>query len=162
MSKKDGEDDLLKVRSSRKVYIPVYLMIFILLFTIGAIKYMGRELNSFAFRITLIFSVLCMLMTESHRFRNLYEINNSSLIHTKGILFQSTKRTDLLSVSDAEIKQNPWQRMLNYGTVEAAVFSKDSMTVMHDIDKPMEFVVFLEGKMANKRGAGGQQRGGRK
>ncbi len=150
MPKKEA-GEVLKVRSSRKVYILVYLMIFILLLTVAFIKFTGRELNALGFRVVLIFSVLCILMTESHRFQNLYEINDRSLIHIKGILFQSTKRTDLLSVSDAEIKQNPWQRMLNYGTVEAAVFSKESMTVMRNIDRPLEFANFLEKKMAEKR-----------
>ncbi len=154
MPKKKEESEVLKVRSSRKMYILVYLMILILLSTVAVIKFTGRELNTFALRIVLIFSVLCILVTESHRFQNLYEINDTSLIHIKGILFQSTKRTDLLAVSDAEIKQNPWQRMLNYGTVEVAVFSKESMTAMHDINRPLEVVTFLEQKIADKRTSG--------
>ena len=126
----------MKVRTSRKTYFFIYVMIFILIVTIVVIQFSGKELNKLAFRAVLVFSAILIIFTEIHRFRNLYEINSHSLIHSKGIFVKKTKRVDLLSVSDADSKQNPWQRLLNYGDVAVNLYSGGSAVPVKNINNP--------------------------
>lgn len=143
------DEEVLKIRNSRKIYVPVYLMIFILVFAVGFIKYSGKELNMFAFKLAVIFSILGIIFTETHRLRSLYEINDNFFVHIKGIFFKTTKRTDLSVISDVVIKQNPWQTIFGYGNVNVVVFSE--VTPIKNVNKPMEIVSFLEKKMALRR-----------
>lgn len=146
-----GEIKRLKVRNSRKLYIPLYFMIIILFLTIGFIKMSGKEINDLAFRAIIIFSLAILVFTEFHRIRNSYEINSNSLIASKGILNKNIKKVDLLSISDVDSHQNIWQRMLNFGDVNARLFSKDSATSMKNISNPVKFANFLEKMMSERR-----------
>lgn len=149
------EEDVLITRNSRKLYIPLYVMLTILFGTIAFIQFSGRDLNFMAVQATLIFTFFLFVTTELHRLGNLYEIHPSSLVHVKGILKKITRRTDLSAVSDADISQNLWQMMLGYGNVSVRVFSQDSAMRVRNISKPAVFVNFLETNMHKKRGSGG-------
>ena len=155
------EKSVMRLRTSRKTYFFIYLMIFILMSTVIFIKISGKELNKLVFEGVLAFSAILIILTEIHRFKNLYEINSHSLIHSKGIFVRKTKRVDLLSVSDADAKRNPWQRMLNYGDVNVNLYSGGSSVPVKNINNPEKFVDFLEEKMSEKRieeGGGGMKR----
>src|SRR3989344_7577740 len=145
------KEEILKTRVSRKTYILFYLMIAVLAGLAVFTAVSGRELNSLVLWAIVIFSLVGILFTETHRLENLYEINDQSVIHVKGIFFKNTKRTDLLAVSDAELKQGPWQTLLNFGDVDVAVFSRESTTAVRNINNPMAFINFLERKMTEKR-----------
>lgn len=150
----ENDDNVIRVRVSRKTYFPVYLMIAILFLTLAYLQFSGKEINFLAFKMVLIFTIGAFLFTEGHRYQNLYAIDGQSLIHANGIFFKTTKRTDLTSVSDVELKQNPWQMLLDYGTVEVSVFSKENTTHVKGIDHPLEFMTFLQNKMAKKHTLG--------
>ena len=148
----------MRVRNSRKLYLPIYFMIFILIFTMTIIKISGKELSKFALEAVLAFSATLIIFTEIHRFVNLYEINQNSLIHSKGIFVKKTKRVDLLSISDADSKQNPWQWLFKYGDVNINLFSGYNAVPVKTINHPKKFVDFLEEKTKKKRieeGVGG-------
>ena len=142
------EGEVLSIRNSRKIYIPVYTMIFILFFAVGFIKYQGKDLNDFAFKSVLIFSAAGIVWTEIHRMKNKYEITDYAVIRIKGIIFKTIKKTDIHALSDAELKQNPWQMMLGIGDVSANAFSE--LNVLKNVDKPHEVIKFLEEKMTKK------------
>ena len=161
-AEEEDEDETMRVRISRKIYFPIYLMIAILILTLAYIQFSGKEINPLAFKAVLIFTMGAFLFTEGHRYQNLYAIDNQSIIHIKGILFKKTKRTDLTSVSDVELIQNPWQLLLNYGNVEVSVFSKDNSTNVKNINHPLEFMTFLQGKMARKHSFNPPVQGGGK
>ena len=144
--------EMIKLRTSRKAYFPVYLMIFILLFAVIAIKVSGKEINQFALNLVLIFSAALIIFIEVHRLKDLYEINNTALVHSVGILSRKTRKVDLISVSDADSKQTAWQRILNYGDVAARMFSQDSTLLVKNIHNPVKFADFLEMKMDEKNG----------
>ena len=148
------EEEAYITRNSRKLYIPVYIMIFVLFATITFIQFSGKELSLLAVQATVIFSLFIMVTTELHRINNLYEIHTNSLVHVKGILKKVTRRTDLLAVSDADISQNLWQMMLGYGNGSVRVFSQDSTMRVSNISNPSLFVEFLEDKMDKKRSMG--------
>ena len=142
---------VMRVRNSRKSYFPIYLMIFILVLTITIIKISGKELNKFALEAVLAFSAALIIFTEIHRLSTFYEINESSLIHSHGIFSRVTRKVDLTAISDADSKQTAWQRMLNYGDVDARLFSADSTLPIKNINNPEKFTNFLEERMNEKR-----------
>ena len=150
----DNKEKILKTRNSRKLYIPLYIMIFILILTISIAKFSDREVNDLAFKTVLIFSGSVIFFAEIHRIINRYEINAQSLIHKKGIFVQRIKRVDLIAVSDADSKQNLWQKFFGYGDVSVHLFSRDSSIQVKSINDPNTFVVFLERKMNEKRATG--------
>ena len=144
-------EKVMRVRNSRKSYFPIYLMIFILVLTITIIKISGKELNKFALEAVLAFSAALIIFTEIHRLSTFYEINESSLIHSHGIFSRVTRKVDLTAISDADSKQTAWQRMLNYGDVDARLFSADSTLPIKNINNPEKFTNFLEERMNEKR-----------
>lgn len=155
------EEEVLKIRISRKVYLPIYIMIFILFVTMGTIKFQGKEVSAVAFRSVLIFSIAGVLWAEVHRLKNKYEINDHAVVHVNGLLFKTIKKTDIHALSDAQLKQNPWQMLLGVGDVSANAFSE--ITSLKSINKPHKVISFLEEKM-NKKSAMPTQntKGGRK
>ncbi|MBI2043863.1 PH domain-containing protein [Candidatus Pacearchaeota archaeon] len=151
MKEKGG--DVLHVRSSRKIYFPIYLMIFILVLTLGIAKITGKEVSNLTLKLAIGFIVACFVITEVHRLGSWYEVNPNALVVSKGLLSRTTRRVDLVSVSDADTRQHVWQRFLNYGDVRARLFSKESTVLIKNVNKPEEFIDFLEKNM-NKKKAG--------
>ena len=150
----DNKEEIIRIRNSRKLYIPLYIMIFILILTVSIAKSSGKEVNDLAFNAVLIFSGSVIFFAEIHRIINSYEINDQSLVHKKGIFVQTIKRVDLIAVSDADSKQNLWQKFLGYGDVSVHLFSRDSSIQVKSINDPAKFVIFLEKKMNEKRAKG--------
>ncbi len=146
MFKMEGE--ILSIRNSRKIYIPVYAMILILFFTIGAIKYQGKDINSFAVKSVIAFSIIGIIWTEMHRVRNKYQITDTAVVHLKGLLFKTIRKTDIHALSDAVLMQNPWQMILGIGDVSANAFSE--VNVLKNINDPHYVIQFLEEKMVKK------------
>ena len=142
---------VMKVRTSRKAYFSVYLMILILIITVIIIKTSGRELNKLAFEAVLVFSAVLIIFIEIRRFATFYEITGSSLVHSQGIFSRKIRKVDLTSISDADSKQTAWQRMLNYGDVHARLFSAETTLSVKNINDPEKFADFLEAKMNEKR-----------
>ena len=134
---------MMRVRTSRKAYFFIYLMIFILITTVIFIKISGKELNKLVFEAVLVFSAILIFFIEIHRFRIFYEITDISLVHSKGIFARTTRKVDLSSVSDADSKQTAWQRLLNYGDVDARMFSKDSTLSIKNINAPEKICEFF-------------------
>ena len=147
---------VMKVRTSRKAYLFVYIMIFILMFTVITIETSERELSKFAFGAALVFSAVLISFIEIHRFATFYKITSSSLVRSQGIFSRKTRKIDLTSISDVDSKQTAWQRTLNYGDVHARLFSAETTLAVKNINDPEKFSDFLEEKMNEKRSEGGQ------
>ncbi len=143
--------EFLHVRNSRKMYFPIYLMVFILIFIIGYIKYNGLALNNIALILGIIFIIFAIKSTEIHRFLNLYEINNNFVVHTSGIFSKKVKNIELTSISDVRIDQNLWQRIMGYGNIYVSLFAE--VNIVRNVNNPRKFVNFLEKKMDSKRRA---------
>jgi len=143
--------EVMKVRTSRKAYLSVYVMILILIITVITIKTSGRELNKLAFEAVLVFSVVLITFIEIHRFATFYKITSSSLVRSQGIFSRKIRKVDLTSISDVDSKQTTWQRTLNYGDVHARLFSEETTLTIKNIIDPEKFSDFLEEKMNEKR-----------
>jgi uncharacterized membrane protein YdbT with pleckstrin-like domain len=152
MKVKKEDEEILKVSNTRKVYVPFYCMMIILVGALLYILYEGKEVNTFALKLVLGFCVFVFVATEIHRIYNSYEVNNHSVVHKKGIFSITSKRLEFGAISDSDVRQTLWQRLWGFGDVEIHLFSRENTTAIRDIDKPYNFVAFLQKKMRAFRG----------
>ena len=131
-----------KLRPSRKLYVPYYSMALALLFFFAFIKYSGREINNSAFSIVLYFIIAIIIITEIHRFGESYHLTSSSIILNTGYFGILSKRMEFEAISDMQILQGPWQRLLNFGDVQLFKFGPGP--TMKNINRPNAFVNELE------------------
>ena len=158
MIEKSDSEPIMKARTSRKLYIPLYLMILILLAVILYIWVSGLSLNKIALMGVIVFGVIAFLFIEIHRLKDLYEIKPNSLVHSHGIISKKIKSVDFLAISDLDVSQNVMQRIFNFGNVNVRLFSgKESATSIKNINNPREFAEFLEETMNKKKKKGGSQ-----
>jgi len=141
--------------NSRKLYLPVYLMIIILISIISFIKFNYYNLNSWAFMGAIIFIMLGIFITEGHRNIISYKLSPNNLIIKKGIFSRKVKSISMESISDTAVIQTFWQRLLLYGDVRISLFSKESRTFMKNINNPSKFSKMLEDAIRKAKGQTG-------
>ncbi|MCF7910199.1 PH domain-containing protein [Candidatus Pacearchaeota archaeon] len=151
MKKKDDGYVILGTSNTRLIYIPLYIMVLIVLFFMLYLKVNNLPLNQTGIILGIVFIVVIFKFTELHRLSNYYEINQDALVHVRGLINKNSKNVDVFAISDIDIDQNLWQRMLGYGTVKVRLFSEDNSTLVKDIKNPKEFVRVLEKVMMEKR-----------
>ena len=134
----------LKIRNSRKIYFPIYLMVILLITLIISIKLLGLNLNILAFGGAAIFALISFGATEIHRLGRAYQITPNFLEHTQGYLSKRIKKISLASISDVDLKQTLWQRIIKFGDVHVHLFSEGSLVHVKGINKPHEFIEYLE------------------
>jgi hypothetical protein len=149
---KEEDDEKLKTSNTRKLYIPFYIMVIILLGAVFYIKLANKPLNPIALNLSIIFAILIIIGTEIHKIGNSYEINANSVVHRKGYFSIISKTIEFGAISDADIKQNLWQRIFNFGHVEIHRYSEFNKTIIKDINNPAKFQAFLQKKMIAKGG----------
>lgn len=142
---------LLKVRRSRKAYFLLYLMIFSVLFLIGYLNYKNYEISKFALIISIVFVVLMIKIIEVHRFRDWWAITNTSLIQSTGIFDKNIREIDFSSISDLDLDQPFFKRILDYGIVNVRLFLNETSIKIMDINKPEEFIRELQNKISINR-----------
>lgn len=135
------------ISNSRKVYLWVYLMIIILIAIIVFIKFYDSPLNNFVLIGVGIFIVLGIFFTELHRQIDSYKITSNYLMHSNGILSKETRKILIQSIVDIDLRQNFWQRLLNYGTIDIHSVSGANLIKVEKINKPNKFVDVLETRM---------------
>jgi hypothetical protein len=64
IKKKSNGGMMFRVRNSRKLYVPFYLMIIVLIGVLSYIQYTGRPLNDMAFKMVLAFSIALIMATD--------------------------------------------------------------------------------------------------
>jgi uncharacterized membrane protein YdbT with pleckstrin-like domain len=151
MAKKEAfpAEKILRLRTTRKLYVPVYLMIIILLITVTVLKFRGYPINILVIWAIGIFIIGSIKATELHRLKDLYEINPLSVVHTEGYLKKISKRLDLFAISDLDIMQSFWQRILGYGDVYIHLFAEKRP--IKNISNPQKFADFLEKTIREQR-----------
>ena len=132
--------ETLKVRNSRKTYIPIYLMIIILISILIYLTVMKKPLNSLTFKLILAFSLISISASEIHRLYDSYELIRSSLVHTKGYFTKESRKMDLSAISDLLIVQNIWQRIFSYGNINVTLFSGENAIQIKNINNPSHLV----------------------
>lgn len=149
MSKRS--DAVLKARVSRKTYLFFYLMVIAIWGVIAYLYYAGSPPGRTAVIAAVVFTFFVIKSIEVYRWSILYEIKPLGLIHTRGIFSRKSKRVDYLAISDFDVSQTLWQRILGFGDVNIRIFSTDSMTSVKNINKPYKFLNILSETMDKKR-----------
>lgn len=145
MKKGKIKSEFLRIRTSRKLYIPFYAMSVVLLIFLAYIKFSGRPLSDFSVKLVIAFVILVFIVTEIHRLGNLYEINERSVVHTNGYFSTVSKRVEFGAISDIDILQGPWQRIMKFGHITLFKFSEGP--TLKNINRPKDFVDYLQNKM---------------
>ena len=144
-------EKIAKIRTSRKLYIPYYAMILTLIGLVIFAQIKGISLHKYVFWGVFVFCALIIKYVEVHRLRNTYEIHSDALVHSSGLLSQKVKSIDFFAISDLDVSQTIFQRLLNFGDVNVRLFSKDSTTCVKDITNPREFARVLEETISKRR-----------
>ena len=149
MLRKKKDDGVYRVRNTRKIYFPVYLMAGLLVGFLAFLFFRGLPINTMALGLIVLFIFLSIKYTELHRLNNSYEIDSHDVIHTEGLINKKIKRGDLVHVRYVDINQSVLQRLFGYGDVMVDLFSEK--IPVRNIDKPLEFQKVLEDKIAEKK-----------
>lgn len=143
-----GEEEIIKIRNSRKVYLPVYVMILILLGFIVYIKINDLPLNRTALIGVIVFVILGIKFAEVHRLFHSYELTPGYVVHTFGYVSRDMTRIFIPTISDLILKQNGWQRLLNYGNIEVHRYSDGSAIDLRNIPNPSKLLKILENRLS--------------
>ena len=135
---------LLKVKRSRKTYLMIYLMILAILLSLIYLYYDGKTPSRLALIVSGIFIILAIKFTELHRFKDWWVITNNSIIQSTGILNKNIREIGFSSISDLDLDQPFFKRILNYGNVNVRLFLNETSIKIVDINKPREFIEELQ------------------
>ncbi len=90
--------------------------------------------------ILLIFALLIIMLTESHRRGTRYTITNRRVAIESGMLGRSVKEASLAQIQDVLIHQSALQRLLNVGDLEVRTeVGSQGVIWLWDVPKPREF-----------------------
>jgi membrane protein YdbS with pleckstrin-like domain len=144
-------DYLIKVKKSRKSYFLLYLMVIFILSLIGYLFYKGYSINKFALIISFVFAFLILKFTEIDRFKDWWAITESSLIQSKGIFNKNVREIDFSSISDLDLDQTFFKRILNYGNINVRLFLNETSIKIVDITRPKEFIEEFQKIVSNNK-----------
>jgi len=147
-----------RYRNSRKTYFPFYFMAAILLALLIYFKQGGLPLQENIVLGIVAFVGLVIVISEFHRIGNSYHVAPFFVVHRKGYFSKEIKKVAIASISDIDIKQSFWQRLLRYGCVEVHLFSSNSIVIIRNINNPESFVTLIESEInrVGKEGKNGR------
>lgn len=141
------------IRTSRKSYIPFYLMVLAVIVTLLVIVFTGRPLPRNNLIASILFVIIVIKLTELHRFTHHYDITPHALEIVEGILYRRIKRLNYGSISQLHLNQNLWEKLIDVGSVEIAQFSETIRTEIKKVNKPHEFLKALSKMVYDNGGA---------
>jgi len=145
----ETQKERVKFKVSRKLYLPVYLMIIILIAFVVFIKFLGLPLNNLTLIGTVIFTILGIGLTELHRLKDSYHITPDHVEHRSGYIAKSITKILIKSITDIHSKQKAWERILGYGSIKVQSQSGANHIEVKNINNPSNFINILEEKMEN-------------
>lgn len=143
---------LLKVRCSRKKFLFFYIMVIIIasmLIYFAGIK--GIKLNTFTWTTSLLFIYLGIKYPEYHRLKDWWAVTDTSLIQSLGLFNKNVREVDFSSISDLDLEQVLFKRILNYGNVNVRLFLNETSIAIKDINNPSKFIEELQSIIAKQR-----------
>jgi uncharacterized membrane protein YdbT with pleckstrin-like domain len=118
-----------------------------LLIAIFYVQAKKASVNSIFLYMAIGFIVLIFLGTEIHRFSSVYYLDAMSLMCSKGIFKKEIKKISFPSISDINLHQNFWQRILGFGTIFVSQYSGSHATPIKNINKPLSFLNKIEHRL---------------
>jgi len=140
-----------RVRTSRKFYFPVYVMMAVLSLVIIYLRVSNLPIHPYALYGFVIFILICIKATEIHRFLSYYEITPNSIIRSKGILRNDITRIYMNSVTDLVLKQGIFQRLFNFGTIKVHRFTEGAIFEIKNINRPGHYLNIMEHALDKNR-----------
>jgi hypothetical protein len=135
---------LIKVKRSRKTYLLIYLMILAIIFSLSYLYYNGKTPAQIALIISGLFILFSIKLTELHRFKDWWAITDSSLVQSTGIFNKNIREIGFSSISDLDLDQLFFKRLLNYGDINVRLFLNETSIKIVGINKPRGFIEELQ------------------
>jgi len=145
----ETQKERMKFKASRKLYLPIYLMIIILIAFVVSIKFLGLPLNNLTLIGIGIFTILGISITEIHRLKDSYHITSDHVEHRSGYISRNITKILIKSITDIHAKQKAWERILGYGSIRVQSQSGANHIEIKNINNPSNFITMLEKKMEN-------------
>jgi uncharacterized membrane protein YdbT with pleckstrin-like domain len=142
---------LMKIRRSRKKYLLFYGMVFAILFLLVYLIFKNYLLNKLTLITAFAFILLVYSFTELHRIKDWWAITDSSLVQSLGIFSKNVREIDFSSISDLDLDQSLFKRILNYGNVNVRLFLNETSIKINDVNKPGEFIEKLQKIISKNR-----------
>ncbi len=138
------EAPLYSIKPSRIFFLKDYLIIlfFILLyFFLPAMGFAMNIVSEFTIYGIIVFFILYI---ETFRFSNSYKITPSQVVIERGIIQKKRDSVFLSAISDVNVKQGYFARVLNYGTISIGPTSGSEAIQMLGIKNPRKIALELE------------------
>ncbi len=142
---------LIKVRRSRKTYFLLYTMILAVFGIIFYLMYRGYPIKLNTWMIAGGFSIILIIFSEIHRIRDWWAVTEHSFVQSKGLLSKNIREVDFSSISDLDLDQHFFKRIINYGNVNVRLFLNETNICIKDIDRPEDFIKDLQSIISEKR-----------
>ncbi len=127
-------------------------MIFVLITATLVVLFLGYAIYIGVLILIGIFSIGVILGTEAYRAIECYGITKQFVVKIHGYINKKTKRVTFESISDVDLQQGFFKKLLNYGTVKIYLYSQRSIIIVKDISDPQRFIQKLEKGMARDHG----------
>jgi uncharacterized membrane protein YdbT with pleckstrin-like domain len=93
----------------------------------------------------IVFAIIAILVglaiPEIARTREVFTVTNEAVTIKKGILSKKEHQFHIATITDVNYTQNPWQRLLNYGTLIMTSFSPSGkMIKVGSVDNPAKIM----------------------
>ncbi len=145
---------LIKVRTSRKRFIPLYIMsLIIILLLIYFPLVQGAKLLPFIWKLSIPFIVISIIYPEYYRIKDWWAVTETSLIQSQGLFDKNVREIDFSSVSDLDLEQILIKRLFNYGNVNVRLFLNETTITIKDINNPDDFIEDLQEIMSKRKGS---------
>ncbi|MCR4327830.1 MAG: PH domain-containing protein [Nanoarchaeota archaeon] len=138
------EQILLKVWTSRKAYLFYYFLILLLIGVLGYFYFKGIELSTNLWIIAIVLILFLIKFIEIHRIRNWWAITDMALIESKGIVNKNIREIDFTSISDIDLDQWLYKRILGYGTINIRRFMNEASISVKNINNPERFLNIVQ------------------
>lgn len=142
---------IMKVRIARRSFLGIYLMILIVIFLMGYLNYSGIRPGTIAWVVSGAFVYFSIKYVEYHRWKDWWAVTDRSLIQSKGIFSKNVREIDFSSISDLDLEQAFFKRILNYGNVNVRLFLNETSIKIINITRPDEFIEKLQSLINDSR-----------
>jgi uncharacterized membrane protein YdbT with pleckstrin-like domain len=126
-------------------------MMLVIIFALGYVYYLGYGINKIALIAAGIFVIGAFKFTEIHRFKDWWAISAGGLVQSTGIFDKNVREIAFSSISDLDVDQPFFKRILGYGDVNVRLFLNETSIKIININRPERFIEKLQEIMNTRR-----------
>ena len=146
------KDFLLKVRVSRKRYLSLYIFaILIFLLIIYLTLFLKYNLSKTSWTLSISYLLFTIALIEYEILQDWWGVTETSLVQSLGLFNKNVRQVDFSSISDLDLNQPLFKRILNYGNVNVRLFLNETSISIKDINNPNKFIEDLQKIIAKSR-----------